>query len=172
MKINIGCGTDIKSEYINIDTRKLHGVDVVCDAAYLPFKNNVFEAAYCNHVLEHTDDLNQVMEEIHGVLKSGGRVYGTVPYFTSHYAVQDPTHRRFISYFTFSHFAEDPRAIKAIKYSKATFIIRKRQLHLEHDTLFYPFYWFINKYPGFYERYLPYVIIAKSIYFEMEAVKI
>ena len=41
-KLNLGCGTDIKKGYINLDVAKLDGVDVVHDINRLPlpFKEN------------------------------------------------------------------------------------------------------------------------------------
>ena len=69
MKLNLGCGTDIRVGYLNVDLVPLKGVEVVLNLDgsdtspsrrykfFLPFKNNIFEDVYCRHVLEHIFDL-------------------------------------------------------------------------------------------------------------------
>lgn len=50
MKLNLGCGKDIKDGYINLDVRYIKGVDVVCNLNSFPypFQNDVFDEIYCN----------------------------------------------------------------------------------------------------------------------------
>lgn len=35
-KLNIDCGTDLETGYVNLDSTDLSGVDVVCDSEKLP----------------------------------------------------------------------------------------------------------------------------------------
>ena len=46
----------------------------VCDANRLPFADRVFEAVTFGYLLRNVDDSLAVMEEVHRVLKPGGRV--------------------------------------------------------------------------------------------------
>ena len=54
---------------------------VKADIHHLPFKENYFDVAICNHVLEHVDNDIQAMKEIHRVLKPGGWAILQVPFF-------------------------------------------------------------------------------------------
>lgn len=45
----------------------------------LPFENNHFDLAICNHVLEHIPEDTKAMGEIHRVVKSGGAAILQVP---------------------------------------------------------------------------------------------
>ena len=42
------------------------------DAENMPFKKNLFDVAYCNHVLHHSADLQKMMEQVVSVIKPGG----------------------------------------------------------------------------------------------------
>jgi SAM-dependent methyltransferase len=45
---------------------------VKMDVHQIPFENNVFDVAFCNHVMEHVENDILAMSEIHRVLKPGG----------------------------------------------------------------------------------------------------
>ncbi|MFN3402861.1 MAG: class I SAM-dependent methyltransferase [Cytophagaceae bacterium] len=45
---------------------------VKMDIHAIPFKENTFDVAFCNHVMEHVDDDIKAMSEIYRVLKPGG----------------------------------------------------------------------------------------------------
>lgn len=36
-KLNLGCGKDIKPDYINLDLRKVNGVDIMCSLNSFPY---------------------------------------------------------------------------------------------------------------------------------------
>jgi glycosyltransferase involved in cell wall biosynthesis/ubiquinone/menaquinone biosynthesis C-methylase UbiE len=57
----------------NFASRQLHGRFVHHDAERLPFDDNVFNLVYSNGVLHHTPNTRRVVEEIHRVLKPGGK---------------------------------------------------------------------------------------------------
>jgi len=60
LNLNVGVGSDNhwatphNFGCLNVDVLRLYGVDVICDVAYLPFRNKVFQDVFCFHVLEHT----------------------------------------------------------------------------------------------------------------------
>ncbi len=58
MKLNLGCGKQIKEDYTNLDKVALEGVDVVHDLDVFPypFRDNTFDEILCSHVLEHVDE--------------------------------------------------------------------------------------------------------------------
>ena len=53
MKLNIGCGKDIRAGFVNIDWNPWAGVDVVCDACALPFADESAAYILANDILEH-----------------------------------------------------------------------------------------------------------------------
>ena len=110
LKINIGCGLDIKFNYINYDLTPLHPAVKTLDLEKMsiPHEDNSVEEIIAQDVLEHIYNLSKVMNEFYRVLKPGGKVNIRVPHFTYHCAFEDPTHcRRFsietLKYFCVSH---------------------------------------------------------------------
>lgn len=80
MKLNLGCGSDIKEGFVNIDHRRGPGVDLVCDMHRLPFSRESVEHVFSSHSLEHCMNWEDVIIEIHRVLKPGGTFELHVPY--------------------------------------------------------------------------------------------
>ncbi|WP_456460606.1 class I SAM-dependent methyltransferase [Reichenbachiella sp.] len=54
---------------------------VKMDIHEMPFEDNRFDVAFCNHVMEHVADDIQSMKEIHRVLKPGGWAIIQIPIF-------------------------------------------------------------------------------------------
>jgi hypothetical protein len=108
-RLNIGCGRDIRSGWINVDRRPNPGVDVVLDidlAQRWPFDDGAFQEVLCQDVLEHIAIL-PVMAELHRVTAPGAAIHVRCPHFSSRVAHVDPTHRRGFSVASFSYFAGD-----------------------------------------------------------------
>lgn len=145
-KLNIGCGNDIRAEYINLDIAQLPGVDVVCDVDNnpLPFDDNTFEYIICNDVLEHVK-LNQVLKEIHRVLKDDGVVEIRVPHFTSSNNYIDPTHKRMFSYRTFEFFVNDTLHNRGYYFDfHFKKVIDSKITFLSKNPINWPFILFVN----------------------------
>ena len=108
-RLNLGCGTDIKKRYINLDFLDISGLDVKHDLNKFPypFGENTFDEIYTSHVLEHLDDLTNVMKELKRICKDGAKIKIRVPHFSCGVSYRDPTHKRLFSYFTFDYFTED-----------------------------------------------------------------
>ena len=53
MKLNIGCGRDIRPGFVNMDWNAGPGVDLVCDARVLPFSDGSAAYILANDILEH-----------------------------------------------------------------------------------------------------------------------
>ena len=66
MKLNLGCGNDIKKGYVNLDSKKLKGVNVTHNLEKFPypFKNNELDYVIAYHIIEHLPDMIKTMEEI------------------------------------------------------------------------------------------------------------
>ncbi|MFX1260338.1 MAG: methyltransferase domain-containing protein [Promethearchaeota archaeon] len=105
MKLNLGCGRDIRKGWINLDIIEKEGVDVIHDLNKLPlpFEDEKFDDVLCKDVLEHVDYL-PLINDIHRILKKGGRLLIKVPHFTSKSSYGDPTHINLFSTRSFYYF--------------------------------------------------------------------
>ncbi|MFA6064103.1 MAG: class I SAM-dependent methyltransferase [Gallionella sp.] len=75
-------------------------VDVIASADRLPFRDDQFDCVLCTEVLEHVPDPVRVLEEFNRVLKPGGKVVLTTPWF-------NPIHEAPHDYYRYSPFAFD-----------------------------------------------------------------
>jgi SAM-dependent methyltransferase len=104
-RLNLGCGTDIRAGWINLDRAALPGVDVVHDLQQgpLPFGDGELDLVCAKDVLEHLDYI-PLLRELHRILRPGGTLEIQVPHFTSADNYIDPTHVRRFSIRTFDFF--------------------------------------------------------------------
>ena len=106
-KLNLGCGTDIRKGYHNVDIANLPGVDQVVDVTKLPFpfEDDYFTEVICFSILEHVDT-SSLMKECYRILAPGGRLEIQVPHFTSSTSYTDPTHLRTFTSRTFDFYVK------------------------------------------------------------------
>lgn len=106
--LDLGCGSARISNYF-LKKSLYFGIDVddrvskklkseihfkIYDGKYLPFTDREFDQVVAMEVFEHIDDLHTTIEEIHRVLKPGGRIIVTVPFIWCEH--ETPTdYRRF-----------------------------------------------------------------------------
>tara|TARA_R110002020_G_scaffold224599_1_gene434157 strand:- start:31982 stop:33544 length:1563 start_codon:yes stop_codon:yes gene_type:complete len=95
LKLNLGCGHIALDDYINVDRRKLPGVDIVAEIDALPLKKGEATEIFSAHVLEHFPQ-EQLKRELLpywvDLLKKGGKFRAVVPdaeAMTQHYAKGD-----------------------------------------------------------------------------------
>ncbi len=136
-RLNLGCGRDIKKGWINLDFTEEEGVDVVHDLNVLPlpFEDGQFDYVVCQDILEHIDFI-PLINDIHRILKIGGKLKIRVPHFTSKLNYEDPTHLNQFSIRTFDYFIENDifsygrkvnyynKIKKKISFDKGTLILR------------------------------------------------
>lgn len=67
-------------EFVDTDVYLNERVRVACDAHQLPFADGAFDGAIVQAVLEHVVAPQEVVAEIHRVLKPGGLVYAETPF--------------------------------------------------------------------------------------------
>lgn len=75
LRLNLGCGRDIRSGYINIDNRRLPGVDRVCDVFNLnSYAAGSVDEIFAKDILEHCSRRNvrSVLGSWIALLKPGG----------------------------------------------------------------------------------------------------
>lgn len=128
-RLNLGCGTDIRIGWINLDRAALPGVDIVHDLQTLPlpFADGEFEHVCAKDVLEHVDYV-PLLREIHRVLRANGTLEIQVPHFTSADNYIDPTHVRRFSILTFDFFVTGAQIARTYYFDFAFSRITQRRV--------------------------------------------
>lgn len=84
MKLHLGCGNKHLDGFLNVDIRKMDGVDLVDDITKLSsIENNSADIIYISHVLEHVGrrEYMDVLKRWYDILKPGGVLRIAVPDF-------------------------------------------------------------------------------------------
>lgn len=96
--VDVGSGPErLGKEFVNVDIFPFPEVDIVSDAASLPFKDNSIPAVVSESVLEHVADPQIVASEIVRILKVGGFLYVSAPFIHPYHASPDDFNRWTIS---------------------------------------------------------------------------
>ena len=72
----------------------------------IPFQTDWADIIYAEDVLEHIKNLVGLMNECHRILKTGGKMSITVPYYKHPDAFSDPTHIRYFTENSMKYFTE------------------------------------------------------------------
>ena len=168
LKLNIGCGKDIKPGFVNIDIVNLPGVDKVVnlDKYPWPFKDNTFEYIYCASVLEHVENVVKFLEEVSRISKDNSIVDIRVPHFSSMGAYKDPTHKHFFTYYSFDYFTKKENYNF---YSDIRFKILKRKII--YPRILFIFEWIANAFPKFHEVFLRKYLPVRDLFFKLQVKK-
>lgn len=142
---------------------------VVADLDHpLPFRDASFATVGAFDVVEHVADLVALFEEVHRVLRPGGRFVLTTPHYSSANAHADPTHRRSLGLRSFDYFTVGhPLAF----YSHARFRKVAVTLHFKGALLGRLLFHLARRWPAWYEERLAWIFPAWFLYAELEAEK-
>lgn len=82
MKLNLGCGDDIREGWINVNLFPHEGADIVWDLNKFPypFKDKSADYILLDNILEHLDDTVLTVFECHRLLSDTGTLEIKVPY--------------------------------------------------------------------------------------------
>ena len=79
--LNVGSGpTRFHADVVNVDLFPFVHVDVLADAARLPFADGTFDVVCSEQVIEHVPDGKAMAQELLRVTKPGGLVYLAAPF--------------------------------------------------------------------------------------------
>ena len=73
IKLNLGCGSVIMKDFINVDKYNIYNPDIVHDLEIFPypFKDNSVKEVILSHVLEHIgqipDVFNKIIKELYRI---------------------------------------------------------------------------------------------------------
>ncbi len=184
--LDVGCGKAKTPGAVGIDFNQRTAADIIhdLDAYPWPIESNTFDLIVGRHIVEHIDDLNRFMEELHRIGRPGAVVEITTPHFSSRFSYTDPTHRHYLSIFSFDYFLEPSpfrpsfisRALEtqspvADFYSQARFRTLLKHLGFARPFRLTGIQWLANRFPGFYEGYLAFIFPARDIEFKLEVTK-
>jgi len=107
--LNIGCGFNKIDGAVNLDFDLRCRPDIVADLTKrMPFEDGCFDVVYASQVLEHIFNYEDLMLEIHRILKLDGVMYAGVPHWQGRNAVAGLGHVRYFVQESFLMFT-DPR---------------------------------------------------------------
>lgn len=134
--IELGCGPNKSPSAIGMDMLPLDGVDIVHNLeepfSFIP--DNSVDEIRSSHLLEHVDNLDMLIREIHRVLKPSGKHVAVVPHWSNPYYYSDFTHQRFFGLYTFDYMASKETKLKRPVpdfYSTVKFDIKSRHLNFK-----------------------------------------
>lgn len=91
--LDFGCGSkpyqhlfSNATEYIGVDyeiegrTENLDKIDFFYDGKKIPFEDNSFDGILCTEVLEHVFNIDELLKELHRILKPNGKAIITTPF--------------------------------------------------------------------------------------------
>ena len=112
IKLNLGCGKNYREGFINVDSSPYIKKDLTLDLNKypLPFDDNSVDYVLAMAIIEHLNDMKSFIEEIHRILKVGGKIRFRVPLAFTHIDSGDPTHKQHITPNTFNHFLREGKA--------------------------------------------------------------
>ena len=94
LRLNIGCGLDVRPGWVNLDCVDYGGNTVADLTRYpWPFPDSHFDEVLASHILEHLPNFNAVINEVWRVCKPGALVVVRVPFFLSTKYYSEPDHR-------------------------------------------------------------------------------
>lgn len=92
--INLGSGVkQYNKSILNLDLRISKITNICCDAHNLPLKNLCVEAILCLSMLEHVQQPQTVISEMHRVLKPKGKIFVVVPFIFGFHGSPNDFHR-------------------------------------------------------------------------------
>lgn len=183
MKLNLGCGNDLKEGYVNLDIvdyggNKIHDMNVVP----YPFDDDTFDEIFCSHILEHVENFNRVITELHRIAKPDAAIIVYAPFFLNTKYFGDPDHKIPFSIRTFDNyeyvgdrklkFYEKWKANHRTNYETgALFEVVEKRFHTSNFGILKWLDFFVNLEPVLYERFLAGFFSPEEIYFKLRVVK-
>ena len=135
-RLDLACGNSKRDGFIGIDISKNTQADLICNLddfiwSLFPtnenetfnfldenyhIKDGSIDEIFCSHYVEHVLDLQCFANELYRIMKPNGKITFIAPYYSSIRAMQDPTHKNFISEATFLYWNRDWMQINGLSH--------------------------------------------------------
>jgi ubiquinone/menaquinone biosynthesis C-methylase UbiE len=134
--LDVACGVRKIPGSVGIDNDPKSKADVIADITTLPFDDNSFDTVFCLNFLEHTIQFDEVLTEIHRVMKPKGILHVEVPYYNSYNFAQTPFHRIMFCETTMNEWYSHEGSFK--RYTKAKFNVLETELYFTKPAKLFP----------------------------------
>jgi ubiquinone/menaquinone biosynthesis C-methylase UbiE len=117
--IEIGCGPNKKNfDAIGIDLIDFDCVDIVGDVFEVlsQIPNESVKNIYTYHFLEHIEDIDRLIKEMHRVLCQKGKLFAVVPHFSNPFYYSDLTHKVTFGLYSFAYYSTNDLKRKVPNY--------------------------------------------------------
>jgi predicted SAM-dependent methyltransferase len=183
MKLNLGCGKDLKEGYVNIDIVDYGGNVIHNLNSYpYPFEDNTFEEIYASHVLEHLNNFHEAVTELYRISKPDATIRVYAPFFLNTKFFGEPDHKIPFSIRTFDNyefigdrklkFYEKWKLNHRTNYEgKAQFEILEKKFIVSHFAVIKWIELFVNIEPVIYERFFAGIFSPEEVFFKLRVVK-
>ena len=167
-KLILGSAGKSDPQAVTLDIDPQHNPDVVHNLhdCPWPFADNQFKEIVCHHVLEHLDDLQNVMGELYRICDPQGTIYIEVPHHSS-WCANSPEHKLKFTAFAFDGYIEGTQTWR--KGKKFRLIKKEVTFHRSFRQVF--LHKLFNKYPMVYERFWTYIFPAEHLKIWLQPIK-
>ena len=183
MKLNLGCGKDLREGYVNIDIVDYGGNIIHNLNSYpYPFEDNTFEEIYASHVLEHLNNFHDAVTELYRISRPGANIIVYAPFFLNTKYFGEPDHKIPFSIRTFDNyefignrklkFYEKWKLNHRTNYEgRAQFEILEKKFITSHFTALKWMDLIVNIEPVIYERFLAGIFSPEEVFFKLRVIK-
>jgi len=92
------------ADYAGTTGKDYSHIDYICDIVKIPVEDQRFDLVWCSQTLEHCRDPLAVLQEFHRILKPGGEVWLTAPFYYEEHEKPWDFYR--FTRFAWQHFAD------------------------------------------------------------------
>ena len=155
---------------VTLDIDPKHSPDVVHDLNKTPwpFENSQFKNIVCHHVLEHLNDIDSAMAELHRICEKNGEIYAEVPHHTS-WSANTPEHKLRFNYFALDGYIEGGKTKWRTTDKKFKALEKRLTFHKSFRRYF--LHRLFNRFPIHYERFWAYICPAENLVFRLRPLK-
>jgi predicted SAM-dependent methyltransferase len=182
-QLNLGCGTDTRPGWVNVDIVDYGGNMVFnLDQYPFPLPESHFDYVLCSHVLEHLQNFNKIVTELWRITRNEGIIEVRVPFFLSTKFYSEPDHRIPFGIRSFDNyeilegrrlkFYEKWKLRHRTNYgSAARFNILEKRFNFSNFAVLKWMNCWINIEPVMFERFLATIFTPEEVIFRLRAVK-
>ncbi len=167
VKLNLGCGKDIKEGWINVDInpRKENVIKANFNELPLMWEDNSIDEIYCGHLLIYLEDPMKFLYELHRICRPDAKIKMILTHLSFPFnAVDFKVKHRGYSIFVFEWMKQFDDMFRVIE-KKINFT---RRSYTWLNKIINPL---INFSPLIYERIFCYCLPASEVIFDLEVIK-